>query len=74
MVVVEVIDNGPGPREEIRERLFEPLATTKSEGSGLGLPVVREIVQMHGGEVNWRRIEEGTCFQIRLPMAKKEDA
>ncbi|MEX0794638.1 MAG: HAMP domain-containing sensor histidine kinase [Pirellulaceae bacterium] len=73
-VVVEVIDNGPGPREEIRERLFEPLATTKSEGSGLGLPVVREIVQMHGGEIRWQRTEEGTCFEIRLPMAEKEDA
>lgn len=74
MVVLEVIDNGPGPREEIRERLFEPLATTKPEGSGLGLPVVREIVQMHGGEVDWRRLEEGTCFEIRLPLAEKEDA
>jgi signal transduction histidine kinase len=71
-VVVEVIDNGPGPHPEIRDRLFDPLTTTKPEGSGLGLPVVKEIVQMHGGQVEWRRSDEGTCFQIDLPLAEKD--
>ncbi len=47
--VVEVEDTGPGIPEEVQARIFEPFFTTKAPGTGLGLPVVRRIVEGHGG-------------------------
>lgn len=66
-VEICVADNGPGPAPEICQRLFEPLVTTRPEGTGLGLAVVREIVESHGGTVDWRREEGWTLFTLRLP-------
>jgi PAS domain S-box-containing protein len=48
---VAVRDNGPGLAPEQRQRLFEPLYTTKTRGSGLGMAIVKRIVEAHGGEV-----------------------
>jgi signal transduction histidine kinase len=50
-VVLRVRDNGAGVPPEMQERLFEPYATTKPAGTGLGLPIVERIVVEHGGEV-----------------------
>ncbi len=67
-VVVEVADDGPGIGTKERARVFEPFYTTKEKGSGLGLFVVRRIVEAHGGQVG---IESpggaGTVVQVRLP-------
>jgi signal transduction histidine kinase len=67
--VVEVEDTGPGIPEEVRTRIFEPFFTTKAIGTGLGLPVVRRIVEGHGGELRLRTGPGGTCFSMRLPLA-----
>lgn len=65
-VVVE--DTGPGVDPLIRGRLFEPLITTKAKGIGLGLPLVRRIVEQHGGAVAYEAPPEGGArFVIRLP-------
>lgn len=68
-VVFLVGDNGKGIKKESIKRLFDPFFTSgKAKGSGLGLAVVREIVQSHGGKVLVRSVEgKYTCFLIRIP-------
>lgn len=65
-VVVEVRDTGPGLPEDID--IFEPFCTTKPRGTGLGLPLVREIVRSHGGQVECGNSPEGgASFVVELP-------
>ena len=63
-------DNGPGIPEDVRARIFTPFFTTKSRGSGLGLPTVKRLVEAHHGTVN---IEcpptGGTTVTVQLPTA-----
>ena len=69
-VVVEVVDNGPGIAPEVKERLFEPFFTTKAPemGTGLGLPITREIIEAHGGRIEVvSERGRGACFRVRLP-------
>ena len=70
LVVVEVVDDGPGIPREARQRVFEPFYTTKEvgAGTGLGLDVVRRIVVAHGGEVSVRSEPSETRFTVRLPV------
>jgi signal transduction histidine kinase len=69
-----VRDNGTGIAPEIREKLFQPLVTTKptGEGTGLGLSIAWEIVtQQHGGTSEFdSRVGEFTEFTIRLPRSQ----
>lgn len=65
-VLIKVQDNGKGIPPEIAEKIFIPFYTTKSEGSGIGLSLARQIVQMHQGELNFETSSEGTVFSIRL--------
>jgi signal transduction histidine kinase len=51
-VVLEVADDGPGIPVELRERVFEPYFTTKSDGTGLGLALVRITLEAHGGSIS----------------------
>jgi signal transduction histidine kinase len=67
-VEVDVEDSGPGVDPVTRRRLFEPLITTKSNGNGLGLALVKRIAERHGGSVSYSdRAEGGARFTIRLP-------
>lgn len=50
-VEVSIRDNGPGMTAEQRARVFEPFYTTKTHGTGLGMPVARRIVEAHGGQI-----------------------
>ncbi len=69
-VVVEVTDTGPGVDESVRRRLFEPLVTTKKRGIGLGLALVKRIVERHGGTVAYAAGGGGAPhhFAVRLPV------
>src|SRR5262249_26217091 len=67
MAVVEVIDTGPGPSTGMAERIFEPFVTGKPEGVGLGLAVAKQIIEAHGGKIEWRRENETTRFRIEIP-------
>ena len=70
MCQIAFIDGGPGIPPEIRERIFTPFFTTKSRGSGLGLPTAKRLVEAHDGQI---AIEcppaGGTTVVIRLPVA-----
>lgn len=66
-VVVELRDTGSGIPEGVD--VFEPFITTKADGTGLGLPVARQIVAAHGGELSYRSEPgQGTIFVVRLPI------
>lgn len=69
IVVLEVLDSGPGPKPEVAERLFEPFVTGKPEGVGLGLAVASQIAEAHGGSLRWSRQDGWTCFRIELPQS-----
>jgi PAS domain S-box-containing protein len=63
-----VQDSGVGMDEEVRDHIFEPFFSTKERGTGLGLAVVRQIVESHGGKIDVKsRPQEGTRFEIWLP-------
>ena len=70
-VVFEVIDNGPGMSAEfVRDRLFQPFQTTKSDGVGLGLFTASQIVRHHGGMIRVRSSAgEGTLVRLSFPAA-----
>jgi PAS domain S-box-containing protein len=66
---VELADTGPGIPEEVRHRIFEPFFTTKASGTGLGLAVVKRIVEGHRGEVSVSSPPGGgAVFTLRLPV------
>ena len=66
--IIEVADNGPGIPTEKRQRVFDPFFTTREGGIGLGLTVVQQIVQAHGGAISLHAdVLGGACFRIRLP-------
>ena len=72
-VEVRVLDDGPGIPPEHVERVWEPDFTTKARGTGLGLALVRQTVQAHGGRVWARnRPEGGAEFGVALPSAAAE--
>ncbi|WGV18628.1 ATP-binding protein [Pseudomonas putida] len=62
-----VADDGSGIPADLRETLFEPFATTRAGGTGLGLALVREIVQGHGGRVGLADSAKGTRIEMELP-------
>jgi signal transduction histidine kinase len=70
MYVIEVEDNGIGIEPQFQERIFEMFfrATKKSQGSGIGLYIVREAVQKLGGKISVQSVlGQGTLFRIELP-------
>ena len=62
-----VADEGPGVPAELAERIFEPFFTTRAGGNGLGLALVREVAEAHGGTVELQRQASGTRFEMRIP-------
>ena len=72
-ISVSVCDTGAGIDPAVYHRLFEPFVTTKSKGMGLGLLVVRSIVDKHGGRI-WStpNPDRGTTFSFTLPVAERK--
>ncbi len=70
-VVVVIEDNGPGIPEDVMPKIFAPFFTTKpkGEGTGLGLGIVRQIIDKHGGKIDVRSQPGSTVFSVRLPIA-----
>ena len=67
---VIVSDTGPGVSADLVKMVFEPFFSTKPEGMGMGLSIVRTIVEAHGGQI-WAKGKtwNGAVFQVRLPLS-----
>jgi signal transduction histidine kinase len=66
---VAITDTGPGISPEGLEKIFEPLYTTKIQGTGLGLSVCQQVISKHNGSLDVHsKVGEGTTFTVSLPL------
>ena len=69
-----VADNGPGISDENLKKIKEPLFTTKTYGTGLGLPAVEKILEQHNGGLDvTSRLGEGACFTAWFPLTQMQE-
>jgi signal transduction histidine kinase len=71
---VEIRDRGPGIAEEYRHRIFEPFFSTRSRGTGLGLPIARRLAEAHGGTLKLESSSLGTTAILELPQTPNGEA
>ncbi len=73
-IMFRISDNGKGFPPELAGKLFDPYVTTKPKGTGLGLPIIKKIVEEHQGRIKvFNRVEGGAVVEIGLPL-RREDA
>jgi signal transduction histidine kinase len=71
-VRLSVRDHGTGIRTEVQDRLFDQFFTTKEQGLGMGLAIVRSVVEAHGGDIQAENVADGGArFYFTLPVKKK---
>jgi PAS domain S-box-containing protein len=72
---ITISDTGPGIPEDMHDKIFQPLFTTRAKGIGFGLSITQMIIERHGGSI---QVDTGTpagaTFVIKLPLATREDA
>jgi len=67
---ISVTDSGIGLHDEVRQALFRPFFSTKSGGLGIGLALVKRMVEQWGGQITLRPApERGTCVEMLIPLA-----
>jgi signal transduction histidine kinase len=72
-VVLHISDSGSGVDHDHHDQLFKPFFSTKTGGTGLGLPLTQQIVAEHGGVIECPQTpDQGTTFVIRLPIQREE--
>lgn len=72
-IFIEVSDNGKGIKKELEPLIFEPKFTTKTSGMGLGLPMIKNIIEAYKGSIEFSSIEgKGTVFTVILPKNIKK--
>jgi two-component system, NtrC family, nitrogen regulation sensor histidine kinase NtrY len=70
-LIITIQDNGKGIPKEDFERIFEPKFTTKTSGMGLGLGIIKNIIENYNGSINFEsQIGKGTTFTVSLPIVK----
>lgn len=67
-IKVSVADNGPGIPEEIRDKVFMPFFTTRNSGTGLGLAMVKRVIEAHDGVIELNSSAAGTVFSLLFPL------
>jgi two-component system nitrogen regulation sensor histidine kinase GlnL len=72
-ISIQLIDNGPGVPEEIRDRIFSPLVSGREDGSGLGLTLAQTFVSQHHGTIELETEPGHTCFTVLLPIDEPEN-
>jgi two-component system, NtrC family, nitrogen regulation sensor histidine kinase GlnL len=70
---VDVLDDGSGVPDALRDSLFQPLVSGRADGTGLGLALSREIAREHGGELRYVSHPGETVFSLYLPMDRAHD-
>ena len=73
-VILAVEDSGLGIDPKKMDTIFDAFVTTKPNGMGMGLPIVRSIVEAHGGKLSAENTEDGARFCFRLPAAPGSEA
>jgi len=68
-VQISIADTGPGIPADLQEKIFTPFFTTKNRGTGLGLPICKQLVKQNNGRINMRSSAEGTVFTLLFPVA-----
>lgn len=72
-IQLEICDNGCGMPEALKSSIFTPFVTSKSEGSGIGLPLIKSIVESHMGKITFKSNEGvGTTFYLDLPCINEQ--
>jgi signal transduction histidine kinase len=67
-LIIEIKDTGPGIPDDLQCKVFDPLFTTRQIGTGLGLPSCKNIIEKHGGSIDFEtKVGFGTKFRIKLP-------
>ena len=69
-VRLAIVDNGPGFAPKILSRAFEPYVTSKARGTGLGLPMVKKIVDEHGGRIDVGNRADGSGASVSILLLK----
>ncbi|AXE28975.1 PAS domain-containing sensor histidine kinase [Chromobacterium phragmitis] len=65
---LQIVDDGPGIPDDIRDHIFYPLVTGRAEGTGLGLTLAQAFVHQHGGSIEFESRPGQTCFTVLLPF------
>ena len=74
MLEIIIEDTGVGIPKENYKKIFEPLFSTKAKGIGLGLPIVKDIIELHKGQIEFKsKAGVGTTFIINLPKKIEEE-
>lgn len=72
-IIISVKDNGQGVDPNLKEKIFEPKFTTKTKGMGLGLGIVKNIIDSHKGKITYETDKKtGTTFIIELKIKKSK--
>jgi nitrogen fixation/metabolism regulation signal transduction histidine kinase len=69
-VRLAILDNGPGFAPKILARAFEPYVTSKARGTGLGLPMVKKIIDEHGGRIDVQNRPDGSGASVSILLLK----
>ncbi|MCB0317555.1 MAG: response regulator [Bdellovibrionales bacterium] len=77
-LLITYCDNGPGLEEDVKEKIFRPFFTTKTHGTGLGMSIVKRIIDEHGGSIEATNalgiVQDfnGACFKIEVPLEQRQ--
>ncbi|RXZ44984.1 nitrogen regulation protein NR(II) [Crenobacter cavernae] len=70
-LALQIVDNGPGIPDELRDHIFYPLVTGRAEGTGLGLTLAQAFVHQHGGAIEFESRPGQTTFTVLLPFSRE---
>ena len=70
---LDIIDNGPGIPDEIREKIFYPMVTSGTGGMGLGLSIAQTLINQHKGLIECQSRPGETVFTVYLPVEMQHD-